>query len=198
MYNIYINKGRRQAERFLPLSKSANACLVSFAFGNSRLTSWRKLSLVISPPSPFLFSPSPTSNDHYCTSNLFRSPRVKVAAQTLLAYSLKPLNLPLNPFLHSDWMSFFPPSPPSPLPNPAAAEFSTPGPRGKAQSILGGSLGKSPLPASAARSSRHHASYAKPKRERIPNACPRAIGRKKKQPKKKRPRPIRKDPVEKG
>lgn len=77
-------------------------------------------------------------------------------------------------------MSFFPPSPPSPLPNPAAAEFSTPGPRGKAQSILGGSLGKSPLPASAARSSRHHASYAKPKRERIPNACPRAIGRKKK------------------
>jgi len=32
---------------------------------------------------------------------------------------------------------------------------------------------QSPLPASAARSSRHHASYAKPKREHIPNACAR-------------------------
>lgn len=66
-------------------------------------------------------------------------------------------------------MSFF--SPPSPLPNPAAAEFSTPGREAKPKAFLEGHLAD-PLPASAVGSSRHHdSSYAKPKRERIPNAC---------------------------
>lgn len=54
---------------------------------------------VISPLSLFFSFVFPTLNDHYCSSNLFRCPRVKTAARTLLAYSLKPLNLPLNPFL---------------------------------------------------------------------------------------------------
>lgn len=64
-------------------------------------------------------------------------------------------------------MSFFSPSP---LPNPAAAEFSTPGQEAKPKAFLEGHLAD-PLPASAAGSSRHHASsYAKPKREHIPNA----------------------------
>lgn len=52
MYTIYINKRRRQADCFLQLANRPTPAFFfspSFLFGNSRLTSWWKRSLVPCP-----------------------------------------------------------------------------------------------------------------------------------------------------